>query len=117
MADQYIESSSEEEYPTTQQHASNRQSTTLTEETFLFVQEPSSAHAEFQINEDNQDNSSSDRHIYKHITSEDDKNVWNTVDVPVYISSESESGDQDCLLPEYLVGKASEFKIKHNALD
>jgi hypothetical protein len=39
------------------------------------------------------------------------------VDVPVYISSESESGDQDCLLPEYLVGKASEFKIKHNALD
>jgi hypothetical protein len=45
------------------QHASNRQSKTLTEETFLFVQEPSSAHAEYQINEDNQDNSSSDRHI------------------------------------------------------
>ena len=117
MADQHIESSSKEEYSTTQQHASNRQNKTLTEETFLFVQEPSSAHAEFQINEDNQNNSSSDRHIYKHITSEDDTNVWNTVDVPVYISSESESGDQDCLLPEYMAGRANEFKIKHDALD
>jgi len=74
-------------YSTTQQHASNRQSNTLAEETYMFVQDPSSSHAEFQINEYDQDNSSSDGHIYKHITSEDDKNVWNTVDVPVYISS------------------------------
>jgi hypothetical protein len=100
LADQHNDSSSEEEYSTTQQHALNRQTKSLPEETNLFVQEPSSSHAEFQINEDNQDNSSSDRHIDKDITSEEDKEVWNTVDVPVCISSESESEDQDCLLPE-----------------
>jgi hypothetical protein len=117
LGDQHNDSSSEEEYSTTQQHALNRQTKTLPEETNLFVQEPSSSHAEFQINEDNQDNSSSDRHIDKDITSEEDKDVWNTVDVPVCISSESESEDQDCLLPEYLASWANEFKIKHNALD
>ena len=89
MADQHNESSSEEEYSTIQQHASNRQSNTLAEETYIFVQDPSSSHAEFQINKDNQHKSSSDRHIDKDITSEDDKNVWNTVDVPVHISSKS----------------------------
>jgi hypothetical protein len=47
----------------------HRQTKTLPEETNLFVQEPSSSHAEFQINENNQDNSSSDRHIDKDITS------------------------------------------------
>jgi hypothetical protein len=65
-ADQHNDSSSEE-YSTTQQM--HRQTKTLPEETNLFVQEPSSSHAEFQINENNQDNSSSDRHIDKDITS------------------------------------------------
>jgi hypothetical protein len=37
----------------------HRQTKTLPEETNLFVQEPSSSHAEFQINENNQDNTSS----------------------------------------------------------
>ena len=107
----YHNDSSSEEYSTTQQM--HRQTKTLPEETNLFVQEPSSSHAEFQINENNQDNSSSDGHIDKDITSEEDKDVWNTVDVPVCISSESESEDQDCLLPEYLASWANEFKIKH----